>query len=293
MMLRAVLLVVIGLQGPLPQQLNVTAESTSIEFYEGLEGAVYRDGLRLFEGGDYPGALARFEQLWRETSHPAALFLTGNALYRLGEIDQAIDIYLRVIREGLEAMPDVHYNLANAYYAKYRRTEAIDSFRTVLELTDDADAMAHYHLGILLDGEGAHEESIAHYRRTVELTNDGEPLARQHLGVAYFMNGQYAESVEELRVYVGQVPDDAGGYLNLGIALRYAGRIDEALEQFDKSLNVSRDSLPPAHYQLARIYAEREDYGRAIEHFEAAIAQGHTSPRIRQEYEEAKRRAGG
>ena len=30
-----------------------------------------------------------------------------------------------------------------------------------------------------------------------------------------------------------------------------------------------------------------------LEAFEAAIAQGHTSPRIEQEYEEVKRKAGG
>ncbi len=293
MMVRAVLLMMIGLQGPLPQQLNVRAGTTSIEFYEGLEGPLYRQGLGLFESGEYGQALVRFEELYEAASHPAALFLAGNALYQLGELDRAIDVYLRVIDEGLDRMPDVHYNLANAYYGKYRRREAIESFRRVLELTEGRDAMAHYHLGILLDGEGAHEESIAHYLRTVELTEDGEPLARQHLGVAYFMNGQYEESVEELEIYVGQVPDDAGGYLNLGIALRYAGRMDEALEQFDESLNVSGNRLAPAHYELGRIHAERGDYRRAIEHFEAAIAGGHTSPKIEQEYEAVKRKAGG
>ena len=280
-------------QQPLPQVLNTPGDSISLEFYEGLEGPVFDDAQRLYEEQRYQESAGRFMELYGATGHPVALLLAGNGFYRLNEVDRSIELYLQAMNEGLERMPDVHYNLANAYYAKYRREEAISAFRKVLELTNDTDAMAHYHLAILLDGDGAHDESIAHYRKTVELTNDGEPLARQHLGVAYFMKGDYETSARELEIYIRMIPDDPGGYLNYGMALRYVGKLDEAIEQLSRALDQSGDSLPPAHYQLALIYADQEEYALSIKHFEAAIEQGHANPKLLEEYEAVKKKRPG
>ena len=88
----------------------------------------------------------------------------------------------------------------------------------------------------------------------------------------------------------GWYPDDPGGYLNLGIALRYVGKLNQAVEQLQRALIESKDQLPAAHYQLALILADRKEYERSLEHFEDAISQGHTSPKIQQEYEEVKRK---
>jgi tetratricopeptide (TPR) repeat protein len=277
-------------QQPIPQVLNATPGETSLEFYEGLDSPVFDRAQELFLESRYEEASETFLKLYETTSHPVALFLAGNGLYRLDRVDEAISHYTRAVREGLEGMPDIHYNLANAYYAKYMKDEAIAEFRQVLALTGGTDAMAHYHLGILLDGEGEHAESIEHYRRTVELTDDGEPMARQHLGVAHFMNRDYDDSVRELEVYIGMVPEDAGGYLNLGIALRYAGKLMQAITQLQRALTESSDQLPAAHYQLALIHSDREEYGLSLEHFEAAIQQGHTSPKIQEEYAAVRRR---
>ena len=289
----SLLVLAAALQQPLPQILNTPGDSSSLEFFDGLEGPVFDDARRLYEEERYRESADRFLELHAATGHPVALFLAGNCFYRLEDIDRSIELYLQAMSDGLEDMPDVHYNLANAYYSKYRREEAISEFRRVLELTDDTDAMAHYHLGILLDGEGAHDESIVHYRKTVELTNDGEPLARQHLGVAYFMNGDYENSAREWEIYIRMVPDDPGGYLNHGMALRYVGRLEQAIEQLRRALEESGDNLAPAHYQLALIYADREEYTLSIEHFEAAIALEHASPKLLEEYEAVKKKRPG
>jgi len=282
-----------GLQQPQPQILNNTENSTSLDFYEALEGPVFDDALKLYEEHRYGESADRFLELYGTTKHPVALFLAGNGFYRLDKADRSIELYLQAINEGLEQMPDVHYNLANAYYSKYRREEAISEFRKVLELTNDGDAMAHYHLGIILQGEGAHDESIIHYRKTIELTNDSEPLARQHLGVAYFLKGEYEDSARELETYIAMVPDDPGGYLNYGMALRYSDKLDQAIKQLGRALNKSGDSLPPAHHQLALIYANRGQYTLSIKHFEAAIEQGYGSPKLLEEYEMVKKKGRG
>ena len=285
-----VLLTLTPTQQPIPQILNATAGEYSLKFYEGLEGPLFDQAQQLYLEGRYEEASAAFLRLYETTSHPVALFLAGNGLYKLDRVDQAIAHYKRAVGEGLGLMPDVHYNLANAYYARYMKVEAIAEFREVLALTGDTDAMAHYHLGILLDGEGEHAESIEHYRKTVELTHDREPMARQHLGVAHFMNGAYEDSARELEIYIGMVPDDPGGYLNLGIALRYVGKLNQAVAQLHRALVESDDQLPAAHYQLALIHAGRKEHELSIEHFEDAIRQGHTSPKIQQEYQEVKRK---
>ena len=263
----------------------------SLRFYEGLDGPVFEQASRLYREGGYPRAAASFIELYTLTKNPAALVLAGNSYYWVQEVDQAIRLYRRAITEGLDAMPDVHYNLAGAYCSKYRREEAVTQFRRVLELTNDQDAMAHYHPGIVLDGEGQHGESIVHYKKAIELTGDGEPLAYQHLGVAYFMKGDYANAVRELEIYLVQAPDEAGGHVNLGIALRYLQTIDRAIGEFQAAIRNSNDQLPSAHHQLARIYGGRSQYALALKHFEAARSGGLRSPKIEQEYEEIKKRA--
>lgn len=281
----SILSFIAAFQHPIPHILNTPEDSSWSEFYEELEGPAFDNALRLYTQGEYRKSADRLLELYEQTKHPATLFFAGNAYYRLNEFDRSITFYLRAIEGGLDQIPDVHYNLANAYYSKYRRNEAISEFRKVLELTENKDAMAHYHLGILLDGEGNHGESVIHYRKTVELTNDEEPLARQHLGVAYFMQGDYRNSARELEIYIRMVPDDAGGYLNYGIALRYLGRLDHAIKQLRRALDESGNNLPPAHYQLALIYADQEEYSLSVKHFESAIEQGHATPKLLEDYE--------
>lgn len=273
-------------QEPLPQDLErfTSRETISLEFYRAIEGPEYDRAQRLFGESKYREAAEAFEQIFDKTKQPIALFLAGNCFYRIDAFDRAVDYYKRAIDSGLQAMPDAHYNLANAYYSKYRRAEAIASFEKVLELTGGADAMAHYHLGIILDGEGRHAEAIEHYRRTVELTNDGEPMAHQHLGVSMFMKKDFAGAVKALEIYVKQVHDDPGGYLNLGIALRYAGQLPRAIEVLHAAIRRSQDNLPDAHYQLARAYTEVPDLALALKHFEIARARGIRSPKTDEEF---------
>lgn len=228
-------------------------------------------------------------QEFERTGNPHALAQAAGAYNELGEIDLAIKHYNLAIQNGLQDSPDVHYNLASAYYSKFRRAEAIREFERVLELTGGNDGMAHYNLGIILDGEGRHDEAIAHYRRTVEITGDKQPLARQHLGVSYFMKGNYEESVRELEIYLMQVPDDAGGHLNLAIALRYDGKLERAIDELKTAIQKSGDTIPEAHYQLARIYTGQKEFELALKHFEIALARGQRSPKTEAEYEELKK----
>jgi tetratricopeptide (TPR) repeat protein len=279
-------------QRPEPHELSRFAplDTQSVDYYKGLQGPAFGKAVTLFEEGKYKEAASAFSALHEATGDPAALVLAGNCYYQLDQADLAIETYTRAIQKGLDEMPDVHSNLGMAYYAKSLKKEAIRAFRRALELTGDNDAIAHYGLGILMDGERRHEESIRHYRKTIELTRDTEPLARQHLGLAYFMNRQYPEAVEHLRVYVRQVPADPGGYLNLGIALRFLGDLDGAIEQLQLAIDRSQDKLPPAHYELAAIYAVREQYALSLQHFEIAIDRGQNSPKIQAEYEAVKRK---
>ncbi len=278
-------------QKPVPHPLSrfVTEDAITAEYYRGLEGPLFTDAEQFFDAGDYTKAAESFLELYEQTTIPVALMLAGNCYYRMDEADEAIRLYLRSIEEGLDELSDVHSNLANAYYARYRHDEAISEFERVLELTDNVDPVANYGLGILLDGKGEHDLAIEHYQRVVDFTDDREPLARQHLGLSYFMKGDYPSAIRELDIYIRQVPDDPGGNLNLAIALRYAGALDRAIEQLNIAIENSADPMAAAHYQLARIYEERQEYPLALQHFEIAMENGLNTPRVEEEYEAAKK----
>lgn len=249
----------------------------------------FQNAQKLFDAGEYRKAAAAFIEAYEATKDPIALAQAGNSYLRVDEAGEAIGWFKRAIDNGLDESPDLHYNLATAYYSKYRRAEAIREFERVLELTRNKDAMAHYNLGIILDGEGRHDEAIRHYEKTVELTGDTHAQARQHLGVSYFMKGNYADSIRELGLYLKQIPDDAGGHLNLAIALRYGGKLDEAISELNITIEQSHDGLAEAHYQLALIYGQRKEYPPALKHFEIALERGVRNPKTEAEYEALKK----
>ena len=103
------------------------------------------------------------------------------------------------------------------------------------------------------------------------------------------MNREFSEAVAELEIYARQVPEDAGAYLNLGIALRYDGRLDRAMTELKKVIDMDGDANGNAHYQLARIYRERKEYDAALRYFEIALQRGMKSPKTEAEYEALKK----
>ena len=75
-------------------------------------------------------------------------------------------------------------------------------------------------------------------------------------------------------------PKEPNAYALYGLHLHNLGQLDEAMKKYKMAISL-RPSLTDAHYNLALIYLEREEYQEATKHAETAYQLGHRSNGLR------------
>jgi serine/threonine-protein kinase len=131
-------------------------------------------------------------------------------------------------------------------------------------------AKALLELGISLT-EKLVPESVAILRQALEL-NPEDPLTHFRLGRAYMIAIRDAHrAVPHLRRYVDAHPTDSVGLENLGLALSGVWDVDGALASLQAGLPTS---IQPSinHMWLANLFVRKQDYRRALDHYERASA---------------------
>ena len=206
----------------------------------------------------------------------------GMTLYYQGRFEEALD----AARVAVEQHPDfalAHANLGLALNALGRSKEAgthlrgaldlnpVDSFQKLIELLTpqgryeeamdliaQAAALApdsmqaaklHFLMGETARENGQPEAAAEHYMNTLEMDLH-HGVALHWLATLRAQQQRYGEMLELLQRLIALHPNDAATYSNMGIALVFLGRNDEALQRFDQAL-----SLDPT---LENVRANRE-----------------------------------
>jgi tetratricopeptide (TPR) repeat protein len=203
------------------------------------QASLWRNSIRLF---DHSLAAASDNYLIRNN--------LGNALERMGRVDEAIGHY----RESLRIAPgnaEVYFNLANAISRKGKAHEAIALYAEALRLRPDY-AEAHNNLGSELDRLGQIADAMAHYREAVRLKPDYVE-AVSNVGVALAKQGQAAEALPYFEKAIRIDPRYEKAYHNRGVALFDQGRVREAIASYDQAVRIN-PGFVEARYSLALAY---------------------------------------
>jgi tetratricopeptide (TPR) repeat protein len=180
-------------------------------------------------------------------SDPAAHLNLGNALARLGRLDEAFASY----RCALDADPEfaeAHNNLGELLLERGRIEEALASCREALRIRPDL-ARAHQNLGKVLVRLARYDEAARTCRRAIAIDPD---FAEAHngLGSALIGLGHSQEAIASFRRALDIDPDFAEAHANLARALRGMGRLDDAATGFRRAL-LLRPDLVLARTELA------------------------------------------
>jgi Tfp pilus assembly protein PilF len=184
-------------------------------------------------------ALAEIKSMQRDTTSAQQLAqeaLKKNSDYRPAMVTIARD----------------HYRNRRLDLSLYALQAILDGFGDDNPPRDKDNADAHLLRGIILKEEGRRAAAIGEFKAAVA----GRPdlvAARVELAAYYLEAGNAAEAQPLLE---GALKFDQGNviaHLNLGDALRLAGRIPEAKAQFDWVLSHDT-SLAQVHYDLALLY---------------------------------------
>ena len=114
------------------------------------------------------------------------------------------------------------------------------------------------------------ERAIALYTESLGLYPTAE--AYTFRGWAYSFQGRVDEAIEECKMAIAVDPTFGNPYNDIGSYLVHKGKLDEAIEWFEKAKAAPR--YEPRHFpfmNLGRIYAQQGMMLRAIQEFEAAL----------------------
>jgi len=117
---------------------------------------------------------------------------------------------------------------------------------------------------------GEYEMAAELYRRSLDLHPTAE--AYTFLGWTYHFQGKLEEAIAQCKKAIQIDPEFGTPYNDIGAYLIEKGQYDEAIPWLERALQSRRyESYHYPHYNLGRVYAAKEMYGRARRHFEESI----------------------
>ena len=117
---------------------------------------------------------------------------------------------------------------------------------------------------------GEYEMAVELYKRSLDLHPTAE--AYTFLGWTYGYQGKIDDAIAECKKAIQVDPDFGNPYNDIGAYLIELGRWDEAIPWFEKAIEAPRyDPRHFPHFNLARVYIQQYDYEPAIEHLRKAL----------------------
>ena len=158
----------------------------------------FAKGEEHYKAGRYKAAVAELRQAvrlspdWDDPHYVLALALT-----ELGELQEAIEEYKRVIDLAIKDEPKIlsYYNMGNAHFDLGEYENAIGSYEQAIKL-DPTRSRPHNNLGLVYAALDRLEEAVTAFSEAVHLKKDYAE-AHYNLGVVYFQMGKKKEAQEQ------------------------------------------------------------------------------------------------
>ncbi|HUY14022.1 MAG TPA: tetratricopeptide repeat protein [Terriglobia bacterium] len=117
---------------------------------------------------------------------------------------------------------------------------------------------------------GEYEMAVELYKRSLDLHPTAE--AYTFLGWTYHFQGRLDDAIEECKKAIQVDPEFGNPYNDIGAYLIERGAYDDALPWLEQALTSRRyESYHYPHYNLGRAYAAKEMFGKARFHLEEAL----------------------
>lgn len=231
-----------------------------------LRQAAVNLGVLLEKAGDPRGAQAAYAGVVRDFPEDARARERLAALYLgAGQLEEA----WRLAREAL--LRDPRSVTANKVLIRVSaQRNQVDLARLIALRTtklDPADPELPFLAGELAAKEGDDAGAEASYRKALALDPRYLP-ARAALLRTAVKRGRWGAALEHAEAYLRERPDDAAVQLALGIALRSAGKPDEALAAYGRAEQLSGGRLSEVYLARGALYMQvKEECEPALQDF--------------------------
>jgi protein O-GlcNAc transferase len=191
----------------------------------------------------------------------------GNALKELGDIDGAIQFYLKAIKLK-PRFCDAYNNLASAYMQLGQTKQATETYRMALVL-NPALVDAHANLGNLFKAQGRLEDSKRSYLEAIKIKPDFA-IAWNNLAGVFKDEGQLETAIAYYQEAIRLAPEFADAHSNLGNALKESKKMEDAVKSYKMAIEL-RPDFAIAHGNLASCLYDQGNMTAAIRTFKHAI----------------------
>jgi len=180
--------------------------------------------------------------------------LLGGALIADGLPSEGVGELQTAIQLAAPYAP-LRYELAGGYERLGRLDDALKEYRAALAI-DERLPEAHSRIGAILTARKELPEAEQHLNRALEI-DPSCATAHANLAQLLLKKEDNAGAIEHAQQALRLTPELVVCYQYLGTALRAQGYLDEAIEQFQKLIDVSPDD-PSARDELARTVAKKQ-----------------------------------
>jgi tetratricopeptide (TPR) repeat protein len=145
--------------------------------------------------------------------------------------------------------------------------EAEDLFLKAIEL-DPEFAMAHAYLGSLYYWENNRTKGEEHFTRALNLS--GRLTEKEKLWIQVRVEGfrgNYEKAAVQCNIFLRNYPSSSEGWYQLGYNYMRLGRYKEAIDAFNRSLEIHKDKDPGAYINIASCYSLQAKYQQSIEFY--------------------------
>ena len=181
----------------------------------------------------------------------------------LAKADQAV----QRSRELDPNEPQVHVTMGRIYRATGEMDKSVAELQKAIAL-DPMNVAAYTNLAMTYSEFRRPGDAENAYREAIRI-RPSYWTAYTNLGIFYLNRGEYNKAVEPLSLVVKLAPDYVDGHTNLGTLFYYMNRLDEALNEYTKSLDLRPNTV--AYSNRGSIYYFQGDYQRARDDFRRAI----------------------
>jgi protein O-GlcNAc transferase len=185
----------------------------------------------------------------------------GLLLQRIGELDQAIAAYQKVLglgekQQDQEKIAWAYGNLGIVYKTRGELEKAIEFFEKILKTHEELglkkDVARDYdNLGIIYKTRGEFKKAIEFHNKALEInqnldSKEGMAINYGNLGNVYYSRREFEKAIEfhnkalEINQNLGRKEGMAINYGNLGSAYGIRGELEKSIEFYNKALEIDQ-----------------------------------------------------
>lgn len=187
----------------------------------------------------------------------------GITEYQNGNYEKAVNEFARAVGIGRCASSsyasDAAQYLAMSYLQLNQPEEAIEAYQTALQI-DQSDDEIRLKIGNIYYSQQKYEEACGQYREAVRL--NPSTTNRYALGQAYIELERFNDAEEQYSAIQRISPDQAGGFLGMGLVYSRSGNYEAAIDQFNHAIELDSD-LWEVYTQKGYAYADMGDMDKA------------------------------